>query len=522
MKIEDLEKEVGKLIVGRLPGTDLPADFERMLKRGIIGGITVFKENVQDLEQLAILLSDVVMNSHHFPIMSVDQEGGAVQRFDNALTPLPSPLACAQVEANHPGTIEKIWEINARQSGFLGINCLLTPVLDVASEKKCPIVCTRAFGSNSKQVAQYSKIAAQTISANGLHPVGKHFPGHGATKEDSHFSLAVVDDELTLWEERDLAPFIECMPFLPIILTGHIWIKCIDEKPIPASLSANIHNILRRRLNYSGLIMTDDMTMKGITSLFGLGEACVMAVSAGADTVLVNGSAEEQMEAHSALVQAFAQGRLPLERLNSALMRREKLFDKRPETAHPYKYPDRYQQLVSRLEDDFSTAFEVSQSALSVLKADFSSSLEIQNCASQIEWLVLVPAHERYPLNLVEELKISGLGGYSEIKYSLDPQADEIKELGGRCQGKNVILLTFRAQNNKGQIELAKTVAQKAEIKLAVICDSPYDLEVLPDWPCVVATFDPSNLAVKALSQFIKSKENTSESRAGVKSQSVK
>lgn len=521
MKIEDLEKKAGSLIVGRLPATDLPSDFERLLKRGIIGGITVFKENVSDLEQLAILLSDVVMHSHHFPIMSVDQEGGAVQRFDQVLTPLPSALACAHGE-NAKEAVQKMFEINARQNYLLGINCLLAPVLDVASEKKCPIVCTRSFGADPKEVAELAIVAAKTISANNLHPVGKHFPGHGATKEDSHFDLACVDDELTLWQERDLAPFIECMPYLPIILTGHIWIKCIDEKPLPASLSPLVNGILRERMNYSGLVMTDDMTMKGITGLYGLGEACVMAIGAGADIVLVNGTIDDQLEAHSALVQAFASGRLPYQRLASALDRREKLFGKRPETAHPYKYPDRFSELEQLILKDREESFSISKQALSVLKADFSSSLEIQNCASQIEWQVLVPQHPRYPLNLVDELHASGCTSYSEIRYSLDPQTEEINELAGRCQGKNVVLLTFRAQNNKGQIDLAKAVAQKADIKLAVMCDTPFDLDVLPDWPCVVATYDPSDQSIKALAQFIKSKENANEPRAGIKSQSVK
>lgn len=521
MKISELEQEAGKLIVGRLPGTDLPKDFERLLQRGTIGGITLFKDNVSDLEQLAILVSDVASSSHHIPIISVDQEGGAVQRFDDVLTPLPSPMAQAKAQSKLKDAIERINIINATQSSLLGINCLLSPVLDVASQKKCPIVCTRAYSDDSKMVAEFASIAARAIRSCGVIPVGKHFPGHGATKEDSHHALAVVDDELTLWQERDLAPFVQCLSNLPVVLTGHIWVKCIEDKALPASLSYAINQkLLRENLGYDGLIMTDDMTMKGITSMFGLGEACVMAIGAGADIVLVNGSLQEQLEAHSALVEAFSSGRLPKERLQQSIERRNRLFQRRPETAHPYKNREQYSELAQHVEQERQNVLEVSSAALNVLKADFASSVEISNCESKIDWLVLTPEHERYPLDVVSELNKLGCSGYSKIKYNLNPDQAEIDKLAKECQGKNVVLMTFRAQINAGQVELAKAVSKTAEIKFAVICDTPFDLELLPDWPLVVATYDPSNLAMQALGHFIKSKD-TATTRSQIESRSI-
>lgn len=521
MKIQDLEQEAGKLIVGRLPSTDLSKDFELLLRRGTIGGITLFKDNVSDLEQLAILISEVASNSHHIPIISVDQEGGAVQRFDDVLTPLPSPMAQAQAQSKIEDAIERVSSINAVQSSLLGINCLLSPVIDVASEKKCPIVCTRAFSNDSLLVAQYARMAAQAIFSRGVIAVGKHFPGHGATKEDSHHALAVVDDELTLWQERDLAPFIECLSDLPAILTGHIWVKSIEDKPLPASLSYAINQkLLRENLGFEGLILTDDMTMKGITSLFGLGEACVMAIAAGADIVLVNGTLQEQLEAHSAIVEAFSSGRLPIERLNQSIQRRDRLFNRRPETAHPYKNREQFADLLASIENENDSVLEIASAALSVLKADFASSVEISNCESKIDWLVLTPKHERYPLDLVLELNKLGCTGYTKVEYSLNPDSAEIDSLAKECRGKNVVLLTFRAQINAGQVELAKAVAKTADIKLAVMCDIPFDLELLPDWPCVVATYDPSNLAMQALAQFIKSKDSA-QTRSQIESRSI-
>src|SRR5581483_7231910 len=120
---------------------------------------------------------------------AVDQEGGAVQRFDQVLTPLPSPMALAA--CRDEDLVRQITTCSARQLKALGLNCLLAPVVDVITDPVNPIVCTRAFGNSPSMVANMGRIVIEAIAAEGLLPVAKHFPGHGATREDSHAALAV-------------------------------------------------------------------------------------------------------------------------------------------------------------------------------------------------------------------------------------------------------------------------------------------------------------------------------------------
>ncbi|MBX9668782.1 MAG: hypothetical protein K2X93_14240, partial [Candidatus Obscuribacterales bacterium] len=192
----ELERKVGRLLLGRIPSTSLDAQYREALENGAIGGVTIFRENSESLEQLSMLVGEIVESSYHIPIISVDQEGGAVQRLDKAITPLPSPMALAA--CGDEDLLEKITCLSARQLKMLGVNCLLAPVLDVASNYVNPTVASRAFGSSPDLVGRFGQIVAESIAAEGIVPVGKHFPGHGSATEDSHFSLAINSDPIEM------------------------------------------------------------------------------------------------------------------------------------------------------------------------------------------------------------------------------------------------------------------------------------------------------------------------------------
>ncbi|MBZ0186519.1 MAG: hypothetical protein K8F91_09750, partial [Candidatus Obscuribacterales bacterium] len=152
-KYTELDRSAGRLIVGRLSGPVLPAKHKKALADGILGGITLFAENASDLEQLATLCADIIEASDHVPVLTVDQEGGAVQRFESIITPLPSPMALAATRSAE--NIARITRISAEQLGLLGFNCLLAPVLDVVTNPQNPIVSTRSFGTVSELCEHY-------------------------------------------------------------------------------------------------------------------------------------------------------------------------------------------------------------------------------------------------------------------------------------------------------------------------------------------------------------------------------
>ncbi|HEY9869732.1 MAG TPA: beta-N-acetylhexosaminidase, partial [Candidatus Obscuribacterales bacterium] len=459
---QTLSRAAGRLIVGKVAGTKLDSAEIDALRQGIMGGITIFKQNVESREQLAGFVAAIREHSCHEPLIAVDQEGGAVQRFDKVLTPLPAAMALAA-----GGSLEQVRAIcalNARQLQLLGINCLLAPVLDVLSNALNPVIGTRSFGSDPRLVREFGLAATRAFRDAGIMAVGKHFPGHGDTLEDSHLRLAVGrSDARTLWQ-RELVPFRGCLQHLPAVLTGHIWLPAVDHEELPASLSPRVTSgLLRHYLGFEGVVVTDDLLMEGITGRWGLGEAAVKAVLAGADLLLVCGDLEAVRTAHEALVQAIECGRIheSLVRKSSERIALALHFLPAAGKLERADLPERLTLLTESVEHGYEAALAASLSAVAALRGS------VPDLGAEA-WTVVVPQHPVFPLSLARYLApLAPAARIAEQRYPLDPGESEIRWQAESCRGKNVILLTFRALKNHGQIDLAAALAGMCPRKIA-------------------------------------------------------
>ena len=503
MKNLTTEQLAGRLVIGRLPGLVLDDEHKQALKTGIIGGITLFKENAHDLEQLCTLTKDIVDASMHTPVLTVDQEGGAVQRFDHVLSPLPSPMALAAINKN--SCTKEITEISCRQLKTLGFNLLLAPTLDLLTNPLNPVIATRAFSSETALTDTMAKVVIEQIENSGLIACPKHFPGHGSTSQDSHLELAIVDKSLAQLEAYDLAPFASNIKSMRSILIGHIWLPQLEPEQRPATLSPLVvTKILREQLRFSGLAISYDMTMHAITKAYGLGEACVMAIEAGVDLILVCGTYAQSQEAVQAISQAIKGGRISKERLELCLSRLDKLFDNRPKALDRANH-EAFNAFAQSIKNDTITSTKFSTNAAALMKGSLEQiDLDIEKT------IVVLPQHPRYKLPLPAEL------GAAELRYSLNPSAAEISQVASQIQNnKTVVFVTFRAFINSGQIELGQALSQVCQNKqlIHIAADTPYDFLKMPNTvKASLASFDPSDQAMAGLAQVL-----TGKSRANGK-----
>lgn len=501
-KSESIEQAVGRLMSARLPGAELSDEVEKLLRKGTIGGIVFFKENATSLEQSADLIDAVANASLHAPILSVDQEGGAIQRFDHFLTPIPSQMALAAT--GKTDVLEAIYGISASQIKSLGINCVLAPVLDVLQNAFNPMIGTRAFSSEPNVVSDLGLSALKVMAENGIVAVAKHFPGYGDVLEDAHMDLAINNsDPKAIWQV-DLAPFRSLALELPALMVGHVWLTAIEPEPMPASISKRvIQDILRDYLKYDGLVLTDDLTMGAVSNNWTVEEAALMAIDAGVDHLLVLGNIEQFLSVHQVLVQAFKSGRISEVRLARSLKRIDKAFGKTKEIRGKRTQQVALKTLKESIAESKDIVLSASTKAPTFLRGDIPK-------INSGEWLIVAPNHSRYPLRLAaylnEELATNKKGSkkfkglrFEEIRYSLDPSPDESEQIGKECAERNCIYLTFRTLCNQGQIRLGELVASNAREHLNIACDIPYDLVGLPEWKNCLAIFDPSDLAMKAL-----------------------
>jgi beta-N-acetylhexosaminidase len=287
MSNKKLAKELlGELFITGIEGHTLTDHDKDFLETHAIGGIILFSKNFQSPPQVASLISTLQTQRNELPLwISVDQEGGRVQRFKNGFTKLPTAEQIGNT--NSPKIAFQIAELTAIELAQVGININYSPVADIMTNPNNPVIGDRAFGAQEDTVSKMVTATVRGLLTHGVQPCVKHFPGHGDTELDSHFDLPSVSTPASVLSERELKPFLKAFKSrCSMVMTAHIVNREID-KDWPATLSERtLQGLLRQELKYSRLIISDDMEMKAIVDHFGIEDSSRLAIAAGCDLLI--------------------------------------------------------------------------------------------------------------------------------------------------------------------------------------------------------------------------------------------
>lgn len=254
-----------------------------------LGGVIFFTKDIQTKEQFQTLIEDIKSKAMIPPFLSIDQEGGRVERTENIHSRYLSPRIAFQKgeEFLHKQSKKIVLELKD-----YGINLNFAPCADVNTNPNNPIIGERSFSSNTDDVIKGINIVSDEFMANGIIPCLKHFPGHGDADKDSHLTLPCIDLPLNVMEKVHIRPFREKAD---MIMVAHLHCTCFDNEVIPASLSKNAVGYLRNNIGYQGVVISDDMVMKGVQD-FGAVDACVMAILAGVDMFIYRNADKETID----------------------------------------------------------------------------------------------------------------------------------------------------------------------------------------------------------------------------------
>lgn len=241
-----------------------------------LGGVIFFTKDIQNREQFKNLIEEIKSKSVIPPFLSVDQEGGRVERTENIHPRYLSPRFAFQKGSEF---LRKQSQDIASELRDYGINLNFAPCADVNTNPSNPIIGERSFSSNTDEVIEGVNIVSDVYRKNGIIPCLKHFPGHGDADKDSHLTLPCINLPLPEMEKIHIKPFRENAD---MIMVAHLHCTCFDKEVIPTSLSKNAVGYLRNEIGYKGVVISDDMVMKGVQE-FGAVEACVTAIMAGVD-----------------------------------------------------------------------------------------------------------------------------------------------------------------------------------------------------------------------------------------------
>jgi beta-N-acetylhexosaminidase len=309
-------------------GVSLPEDVIALAERAGLGGVILFARNCPTLETV-LALTAAARRLGPDVLVLVDHEGGRVHRLPPPFTRFPAAAVVGR--AGDPALAAAVARAMARELRAAGFDSGLTPVVDCLTETASTAIGDRAFARDPELVAACGAAFVAAALDEGLIPVAKHFPGHGRTAVDSHLDLPEIDATVATLESVELLPFRRVLAAgCPAVLVAHARYPALD--PVwPASLSpVVIGEWLRRRLDFAGLVVSDDLEMHAVALRWGVPAAAVRFLEAGGDLALVCRHPEGREAAVAAIRAAVEAGRLSLE---GAVARRRALRALLPEAA---------------------------------------------------------------------------------------------------------------------------------------------------------------------------------------------
>ncbi|WP_018655113.1 glycoside hydrolase family 3 protein [Actinomadura flavalba] len=303
------------------------------LERGL-GGVTLFaiNGNVRGTDELAALTA-AMRTAANAPIVTIDEEGGDVTRLGGHVVASPYPGNAALGAADDPELTRRVYRSLGAELAQVGVTLNFAPSVDVNTADDNPVIGTRAFGSDPELVARHAAAAVTGTQEAGVAACAKHFPGHGATVQDSHLAVPLVDADAGLLDRRELVPFRAAIAAgVRAVMTAHLNVPAYAPG-VPATLAPEvITGLLRERLGHQGVIVTDALDMDGASGAIGIPEAAVRALIAGVDLLCLGPREHEEslLAVVAAIEAAVRAGRLPLERLADAAARTAKLVPAPP------------------------------------------------------------------------------------------------------------------------------------------------------------------------------------------------
>ena len=299
--MRDLELNIGQLLIIGFDGTKMSPRLASLLTKIQPAGVILFARNITGADQTHTLLRECQKCVATPLFTCVDLEGGTVDRFRNVIGSAPS---AAEVFATGNRTLfRKHGRIIGENCRALGFNVDFAPVLDLAYEASRPVLSSRTVSDDPKQVVIYAREFLRGLGDAGVLGCGKHFPGLGEGKLDSHHELPVIEKALKKMLVEDLFPYRMLRRQLPFVMVSHAAYPEVTGEQTPASLSKKwITDILRKKIRYNGLIVSDDMEMGAVLEFAPIERTAVQHIRSGGDLALICHTEELIVRAHEALI----------------------------------------------------------------------------------------------------------------------------------------------------------------------------------------------------------------------------
>ncbi len=499
---EKIRAEVGQHFMVGFPGTELTPEIKQFLAEYKVGNIILFRQNIHDNKQLRSLCMELQQcikeNTGYDALIGIDQEGGIVTRLGADGVNVPGGMAIAAGSSSEGAYLAG--RMTGRQLRAVGINFDFAPDLDVNCNPDNPVIGVRSYGDTPEQVTKYGLEMMRGLQDENILACAKHFPGHGDTNLDSHLSLPCVDKPVEELERMEMYPFIQAVKAgVASIMTTHILFPALEPDSVPATMSRRIiTGILREKMGYQGLVITDSMEMAAIQTYYGTEEGCVATLQAGVDIAMICHSLDMARKAICRVEQAVREGKISIKELEESTARILRLKVEYKVGEFGEKYDNTFdRKLVSEMIQKSVAGYQITEeqslnpgaNPLFVGSNSYRSS-QVSNQENKkftfADWMA-----EHY-------------GGDFHI-FTADPDDGEIEAIFQAAKGHSALVLgTYNGHLRVGQRRLLKEIEHVGIPILVIAFGIPYDLCHVPEHIPCLAVWEYSERSFEAVLAILK------------------
>lgn len=499
-----LKEKVGQMIGLAFSGTEYSKELSMQIEEIGAGLIIYFKDNCSNPKQIFELNKIINQKAKIAPFIALDQEGGMVARVTEGVTQSPGAMVIgATNNEKYAYTLAYNMGHELRQLGF---NFNFAPVGDINNNAKNPVINVRSYSEKPEVVSKFVVEATKGYTDALLMTSIKHFPGHGDTAVDSHIGLPKVDFDEERLESVELVPFKAAVENdLPGIMASHVLYTKYDDI-YPTTLSKKvITGLLREKLGYKGLVVTDSLTMQAVFSNFTLEEIVLNGFNSGCDILLLCGARKIEMQKEFAdtALRLAEEGKIPLEIIDAAVER----ILKYKEMFKAGDMAESFEDVLPELEKEERVNFarKVMDEGLTLIK-DENHLLPLR---SSEKVLVVFPKIKVVTLVDNEDSSLNSLGDFMDFKVdkyytTLDPDEEQKNELINLSKNYDkIVYCSYNACFYPAQSDLINSLDQDKLIVIAV--RTPYDLNVL-NTKTYILSYEASVLSFESLSKALTGK----------------
>lgn len=497
-----LKEKLGQLILAGFHQTYYDDTLKSLIEDYHVGNIILFTrnfDNVQDLYKLTKKIhEESIKHNGNIPLIAIDQEGGQVTRLMKEVTFAPGAMTSSASHYNNASYL--CGKMLASDMIKLGINFNLAPSLDINNNMNNAVINVRSYGDTKERVAKLGHDFIKGTTEEGVLSCAKHFPGHGDCVVDSHLGLPKLEfDEERLFN-LEMYPFIQNIN-VPAIMSAHILFPSLDT--VPSTLSHTfLTDILRHKLGFKGLIVTDCLEMQAIKNFYGTINGAKQAILAGADLACISHTFEYQVGTINALLDAINNNEISIEEIDKKVLH---ILDTKEKT-YPYLVKNFYNQDLQPFDSSYNKiSYDIVEQSITKVIGDVPLLDE--------DTLVIAPQavartiiedefdNRNLPKNL--KLAFSNIDSIYELKLDSDEFISNMRSIARNY--KKVILFTYNAIFNKKMVEFYnELISLNKDNTYIISMKGPMDYPLYNNMTNYICMYEYTPNSIKSIIELLK------------------